>query len=647
MIPQETIQQIVSRIDIIELVGEFVRLRRRGANYLGLCPFHDEKTPSFTVSPTKEIYKCFGCGRSGNAITFLMEHEKYSYVEALKWLAAKYNVEIQETEPDPEYRQRMEVAESLYAINNFAQEHFADSLIHTSEGKDAGLSYLQERGFREHIIKKFGLGYCGSDNSFAQQAIRNQFNKELLEKSGLVVFRGGSYMDNYRGRIIFPVHNQSGKIAGFGARQIKKNEKSPKYINTPENEIYVKSKILYGLWQARRAIGTKDECILVEGYTDVVSLHQSGIENVVASGGTSLTRDQLRLIRKITRNLTIFYDGDNAGAAATVRGLNLALEEGLTVKILSLPAPEDPDSYIHNYGAAALEEYIRDHKKEFIFFQLDLALQEASDNPHKKTEAVRQIAGSISKLTRPEDFIVRQDYIRKVAEKLNIDEEGLVSLINNIIRENIQTERKKFFTKQESPDVREAEDDAKSDDSEENDNVDSLFKTRLDHENALVRCLLEYGQKEWDKGQKVADYLLKDWEIEDVITDDELSKIIHIYKTMVEKETPPDIKFFIYNEDSFISRKAVSLIEFPYEVSKNWEEKYNQAVPSREEQYIADITSTLRYIDLKNIRKLLTENEIELKKNTDKDRLEILLKTHQHLKKLELDLAKPKGTVIM
>ena len=345
MISQDSIQQILSRIDIVEIVGSFVKLKKRGTNYLGLCPFHNEKTPSFTVSPAKEIYKCFGCGRSGNSISFLMEAEKYSYVEALRWLAAKYNVEIEETETSPEYKQQQQVADSLYIINNFAQQYFTHALINTEEGQDIALSYLKERGFREEIINKFQLGYNPeARDGFTKAALAAQYNLEYLQKTGLVNVRDGNTYDNYRGRIIFPIHNQSGKVLGFGARLIKNNDKAPKYINSPENEIYVKSKILYGSYFARQAIDKADECLLVEGYTDVVSLHQACIENVVASGGTSLTPDQLRLIKKYTNNLTIIYDGDSAGIKAALRGLDLALEESLNVKLVLIPDNEDPDS---------------------------------------------------------------------------------------------------------------------------------------------------------------------------------------------------------------------------------------------------------------------------------------------------------------
>ncbi|HNJ96376.1 MAG TPA: DNA primase, partial [Ferruginibacter sp.] len=397
-----------------------------------------EKTPSFTVSASKEIYKCFGCGRSGNTISFLMEHEKYSYVEALRWLAARYNVEIEETETSPEYKQQQQVADSLYIINGFAQKFFSDTLFSSEEGQDIALSYLKERGFREEIIRKFQLGYNPeARDGFTRAALDSQYSLELLQKSGLVNVRDGNAYDNYRGRIIFPVHNQSGKVLGFGARIIKKNDKAPKYINTPENEIYVKSKILYGSYFARQAIDKADECLLVEGYTDVISLHQAGIENVVASGGTSLTPDQLRLIKKYTNNLTIVYDGDNAGIKAALRGLDLALEESLNVKLVLIPDGEDPDSYVNKVGAAAFNEFVRDNKKDFILFQLDIALKDAGNDSNKKSLVVNQVAETISRINKAEDFTRQQDYIKQCAEILRIEESGLHALVNKFIREKV------------------------------------------------------------------------------------------------------------------------------------------------------------------------------------------------------------------
>src|SRR6476660_5083399 len=438
MISQNTIQQILGRIDIIDVVGGFVKLKKRGTNYLGLCPFHNERTPSFTVSPAKEIYKCFGCGKSGNTISFLMEHEKYSYVDSLRWLANRYGIEIEESFATDEQRQQMQVADSLYIINNFAQQFFSKILFESEEGRDIGLSYLKERGFREDIIKKFQLGYNPeARDSFTKAAIAAQYNTELLLKTGLVANRNDQLMDNYRGRIIFPVHKHSGKVLGFGARIIKSNDKAPKYINTPENEIYLKSKILYGSYFARMAIDKADECLLVEGYTDVVSLHQAGIENVVASGGTSLTPDQLRLIKKYTNNLTIIYDGDAAGVKAAMRGLDLALEESLNVQLVLIPDNEDPDSYVNKVGATRFREFVNQSKRDFILFQLDVLLREAGNDTSKKSTVVNTIAETIARINKAEDFSRRQDYIRRAFEMLKIDESGLINLVNKFIREKI------------------------------------------------------------------------------------------------------------------------------------------------------------------------------------------------------------------
>jgi len=645
MIPQETIQQIVSRIDIIEIINSFVKLRKRGTNYLGLCPFHNEKTPSFTVSPSKEIYKCFGCGRSGNTITFLMEHEKLSYVEALKWLAAKYNVEIEEKETSPEYKAQQQTADSLYIINNFAQQFFSDRLFNSEDGIDIGLGYLKERGFREGIIKKFQLGYNpDARDLFAKAAIKKQFNKELLQKSGLVVSRDNGLQDNYRGRIIFPIHSQTGKISGFGARLIRKNDKAPKYINTPENDIYVKSKILYGLWFARQAIDKNDECLLVEGYTDVISLHQAGIENVVASGGTSLTPEQLRLIKKYTSNLTILYDGDAAGVKAALRGLDLALEEGLNVKLALLPNDEDPDSYVNHYGAENFTAFIEKNKKDFILFQLDLALAEAGDDTNKKAQIVNRIAESISKINKAEDFTKQQDYIRKTSEILKIDEAGLHNLVNKFIRENLSKEEKKLFQQDKNFQRPPGEIDelAQAD-------VPSLelLNDEIYHERSLVRCLLEYGLLDWETEKRVADYLLYEIIEEDTLEEPMLKKIVSTYKIWYEEKLEPTSKSFLYTDDLAMSNAVVHLIEFPYEVSDGWESKYEMAVPTREENYRTDIMSTLRYLELKKIKKLILINASELERESNAERQMLLIQTHSQLKNMEMQLTNEIGLVIM
>ncbi len=645
MISQETIQQIVSRIDIIEIISSFIKLKKRGTNYIGLCPFHNEKTPSFTVSPSKEIYKCFGCGRSGNTVSFLMEHEKYSYVEALRWLAAKYNVEIEETETSPEFKEQQQVSDSLYIINKFAQQFFTEALFNTDEGNNAGLSYLKERGFREEIIKKFELGYNPeARDTFAKVATNAQFNEGLLQKSGLVIARENGLQDNYRGRIIFPIHNQTGKIAGFGARLIRNNDKAPKYINTPENEIYVKSKILYGSYFARQAIDKSDECLLVEGYTDVLSLHQAGIENAVASGGTSLTPDQLRLIKKYTQNLTILYDGDSAGIKAALRGLDLALEEGLNVKLVLLPNQEDPDSYINKNGVASFNLFIKENKKDFILFQLEHALKDAGDDANKRSHAVNQIAETISKINKAEDFTKQQDYIHKTAELLKIDESGLHTLVNKYIREKLTKDEKRQINNEKLFE----EKGSGANDFSEGD-IDALELLNKDeyNERAVVRCLIEFGLKEWEPGKTVADYLLYECIDDDLITSNSLLKIVSVYKTWYEEKLEPTAKNFLYSDDLEMSRLVVSMIEFPYEISPNWLSTYEMPVATREDNYKEEIISTLNYLELKKLKKLIADNQKELEKTSSPERQVLLMQTHVRLKDLETKITKDIGAVIL
>lgn len=643
MIAPSTIQQILSRIDIIDIINSFIKLKKRGSNYLGLCPFHNEKTPSFTVSPSKEIYKCFGCGRSGNSISFLMEHEKYSYVEALRWLAAKYNVEIEETETSPEIKQQQLLADSLYAINNFAQKYFTDILFNTNEGQDIGLSYLKQRGFREEIIKKFQLGFNPSHrDNFAKAALAAQYNLEYLQKSGLVAIRDEKPADNYRGRIIFPVHNQSGKIVGFGARLIKNNDKAPKYINTPENEIYVKSKILYGSYFARIAIDKTDECLLVEGYTDVIALHQAGIENVVASGGTSLTTDQLRLIKKYTNNLTIIYDGDTAGVKAALRGLDMALEEGLNVKLVLIPDKEDPDSFINKKGVSAFTDFIAANKKDFILFQLDIALKDAGDDTNKRSIVVNQIAETISKINKAEDFTKQQDYIRKSAELLKIDESGLHNLVNKFIREKINKQEKKSF----SIDIGYQESGTSTIPTGDEELINLLNEDELS-EKAIVRSLLEFGLKEWEPGTTVTDYILNNITEDELIDNRKLMEVIQTFKVWYDEGIEPTEKNFLYHEDQQMSALVVSIMEFPYEVSLGWKEHYEMPVPTRDDTYKEEVFSTVNYLKLRKIKKLISINQKDLEKTHSVEEQLPLLQTHKHLKDLEVEMTRQIGTVIL
>jgi DNA primase len=461
-----------------------------------------------------------------------------------------------------------------------------------------------------------------------------------LIKTGLVVSRDEKLMDNYRGRIIFPIHNQSGKILGFGARIIKSNDKAPKYINTPENEIYIKSKILYGSYFARTAIDKADECLLVEGYTDVVSLHQAGIENVVASGGTSLTIDQLRLIKKYTKNLTIIYDGDSAGIKAALRGLDLALEEGLDVKLVLIPDKEDPDSYVNKIGATEFIEFVKREKKDFILFQLEIALKDAGNDSSKKSAIINQIAETISKINKTEDFTKRQDYIKKVSELLKVEETGFNALVNKVIREKINKEEFK---------------NTKSDiDFAETDNFqqpeieisDLLTKDEM-HEQALVRSLLEFGYKDWDDTQKVADYFFNYYdELEDLIDNKKLVAIINMYRILYKQGEEPTAKNFLYNEDKELNELIIKIMDVQSEISPNWKEHYEGHIPTREELYKEEVVSTMNYLQLRKIKRLILENQYELQKAEDSDQQLICMQTHQHLKKLEAEITKKIGTVI-
>jgi DNA primase len=644
MISQNTIQQILSRIDVVEIVGSYVKLKKRGANYLGLCPFHNEKTPSFTVSPSKEIYKCFGCGKSGNSIGFLMELEKYSYVEALRWLANKYNVEIEETETSPEQKLQQQAADSLYIINSFAQKFFTDYLLNKEEGRDIGLSYLKQRGFTEDTIKRFQLGFNPeAKDLFATAAINAQYNIELLQKSGLVAIRDERPVDNYRGRIIFPIHNQSGKVLGFGARILKTNDRAPKYINTPENDIYVKSKILYGSYFARQAIDKADECLLVEGYTDVISLHQAGIENVVASGGTSLTPDQLRLVKKYTDNLTIIYDGDSAGIKAALRGMDLAFEAGLNVKLVLIPDNEDPDSYVNKVGAEAFREFIAANKKDFILFQLNVSLKDAGADSAKKSALVNQVAETISKINKAEDFTKQQDYIKQCAELLKIEEGGLHTLVNKFIRERINKEENRV--NREEADAAFNQPPVTGEDDE---NLLLFNKDEL-QERGMVRSLLEFGLKQWDESQTVAEYIFAeaiDNNFEELIDNKKLLLIFNAYKTYYQEGLEPTAKTFLYNENPEISSFVVNLMDDQYEISPNWKEIFEGKINTREDLYKEEVFSCVNYLKLRKIKRLMDENQRDLEKHHTSEEQLMLLQVHQHLKKAEIELTQQLGTVI-
>ena len=443
MIDQATIDRILDAAQIVDVVSEFVTLRRRGVNYIGLCPFHNEKTPSFSVSPSKGLCKCFSCGKGGNVVHFIMEHEQLSYYEALKWLARKYNIEVKERELTEEEKQASNLRESLFVVNQFASEYFQNVLYNVEEGQRIGMTYLRSRGFRDDIIKKFQLGYS-TDNrdALARTAIEKGYKPEFLEKTGLCYRKDdGTLRDRFWGRVIFPVHTLSGKVVAFGGRVLNAATKNVqmKYVNSPESEIYHKSRELYGIYFAKQAMVRQDRCFLVEGYTDVISMHQSGIENVVASSGTALTSDQIRLVHRFTNNITVLYDGDGAGIKASIRGIDMLLEEGMNVKVCLLPDGDDPDSFARKHNATEYQAYINDHEVDFIRFKTDLLIEEAGKDPIKKANLITSIVKSISVIP---DSITRNVYIRECSEMLRMEERVLVNAVGKL-KEQADENRKK------------------------------------------------------------------------------------------------------------------------------------------------------------------------------------------------------------
>ncbi|OZA68330.1 MAG: DNA primase [Sphingobacteriia bacterium 39-39-8] len=589
------------------------------------------------------MYKCFGCGKSGNSITFLMEHEKFSYVEALRWLAARYNIEIEETEASPEQKLANQTADSLYAINNFSQKFFSTQLTQTEEGKNIALSYLQERGFREEIIQKFQIGYNpNTRDTLTKALLENQFNPELLPKTGLVSLRNETELvDNYRGRIIFPIHNNSGKVIGFGARVIGKADRAPKYINTPENEIYSKSKILYGSYFARLAIDKANECLLVEGYTDVVSLHQAGIENVVASGGTSLTIEQLRLIKKYTNNLTIIYDGDSAGIKAALRGLDMALEEGLNVKLVLIPDKEDPDSYVNKVGVTAFNEFIAANKKDFILFQLEVMLKEAGNDVSRKSEVVNQVAETISKLNKAEDFTKQQDYIRQCAGLLRIDEMGLTTLVNKLKRDKLAKEERK----QQSADEAQQELDQSAQPEDVLDDSQLLFNKDEAHERNVLRVLLDYGLKQWDENKTMAAYIFE--ELEQFHFDNPaLESLYETYKNLYQQGLEPTAKSLLYNVDDATRTLLIQITMQHQELSYNWDNVMEGMHILNRDTSHQDVLMSVNYYKLRKIKKMFEENQRDLEQAPKED-YSRLIELHQHLKAIEREITLQLGTVII
>tara|TARA_R110002111_G_scaffold123359_2_gene187359 strand:- start:5527 stop:7491 length:1965 start_codon:yes stop_codon:yes gene_type:complete len=508
LISQNSIAQVFETARVEEVIGDFVQLKKSGSNYKGLSPFSEERSPSFMVSPVKQIWKDFSSGKGGNAVTFLMEHEHFTYPEAIKYLAKKYNIEIEETERTDEEKAQADTRESLYLVSEYANTYFQKVLHNTNQGKAIGLSYFKERGFTEETIKKFQLGYSLDEwQAFTDDALGKGYNINFLEQTGLTIVKGEKRFDRFKGRVMFPIHSMSGRILGFGGRILVTDKKAAKYLNSPESEIYHKSKVLYGLFHAKQSIAKEDNCYLVEGYTDVIQFHQTGITNVVSSSGTALSADQIRLINRLTNNITVLFDGDAAGIRASIRGIDLILEQGVNVKICTFPDGEDPDSFSRSNTLEELTKYLNDNAKDFIQFKASLLVKEANNDPIKKAETIRDIVNSIAKIP---DQIKREIYIQECARIMDISEEVLFSTLAQINKKESQEENKNYKQDQKAFQVVKNEPQPKQ-------KVDVQFEL----ERKIIEILMLYG----DRVEQFEDLIL---------TEDETSKELVLEPTKHE-----------------------------------------------------------------------------------------------------------------
>ena len=641
MISRSTIDRVFETARVEEVIGEFVQLKKAGSNFKGLSPFTDEKSPSFMVSPVKQIWKDFSTGKGGNAVSFLMEHEHYSYPEAIKFLAKKYNIEIEETVQSDQEKEQMNERESMFLVSNFAKDYFHDVLLNSTQGKAIGLSYFKERGFREDIIKKFDLGYClDTWGSFTNEALKKGYDIKYLASTGVTIVRENKQFDRFKGRVMFPIHSMSGRILGFGGRTLSSDKKTAKYVNSPESDIYHKSKILYGIYQAKKEIAKQDNCFLVEGYTDVISFYQSGIENVVASSGTALTSDQIRLVNRLTKNITVLFDGDAAGIRASIRGIDLILEQGMNVKVVTFPDGEDPDSFAKKHTEVALREYLEESSQDFINFKVSLLMKEASNDPVKKAGLIRDIVASISKIP---DSIQREVYVQECSRIMEISERVLFSELAQLISKN-----SKDFNKTQQKEKQSLEVVKKQ--TEQLKEVDSLFIL----EREIIRILLLFGNQETDfvdfievedeegvmhlEKEKYTNQVSKELYLN--LQDDEIEFSNEIFQSIyyemihqLNQEDKIEMEAFINHPNTNISSIVTSILmdDEKYTLS-DWERK-NIFVTDSEEvlsKLVTDAILNLRRILIdKKIQQLINPKEGASVENTDLE----MIQNYTELKK--------------
>ncbi|MEJ6737189.1 MAG: DNA primase [Flavobacteriales bacterium] len=652
MIPKQTIDEIFDAAIIEDVVGEFVPLKKRGANLLGNCPFHNEKSPSFTVSPAKGIYKCFGCGKAGNSVNFIMEHEHYSYPEALRFLANRFNIEIEEEEQTSEQKEAADERESLYIVSNYAANYFNKQLLESDEGKAIGLSYFLERGFREDIIEKFQLGYNPDGwKAFTDEAEKAGHNLKYLANSGLTIVKGEKKFDRFKGRVMFPIHNLSGRVLGFGGRILKTDAKAAKYLNSPESEIYHKSKVLYGIYTAKKAISQENICYLVEGYTDVISMYQAGVENVVSSSGTSLTEGQIRLIKRFTPNITILYDGDAAGLKASFRGIDMVLQEGMNVRVVLFPEGEDPDSFAKAHTTEELKDYITTSAQDFIRFKTSVLIKDVGNDPIKKAELVKDIVASIAIIP---DQIKRAVYTQECSSLLDIPEQALINEINTISRKGVEKQTKRASSNQQHDEL--------PDDlffPEEYQEGKSNAGDLAHWEKEILRLLVSFGDQPIkielldDNEEKTFEEVTSSVYIIDNINDDGITfenetyqKVFNFYNKVLEDDKLPTHQDFTNHPDQDISQFALDVYSIKYEISPNWV-NHKIFTNTEEMQLTIGVVRSLIAFKLSKIRvlRMAKQEEIKLEKSFDKQFS--MMEEEKALKDIELKLAAEVGRIIL
>lgn len=649
MISRATIDKIYQVAIIEEVVGEFVHLKRSGSAYKGLSPFANEKTPSFFVVPAKGIYKDFSSGKGGNVIDFLMQHEKLSYPEALRWLAAKYQIDIEEDQQSEEQLQEKSEREQLSVVTEFAARYFQQQLIEGEEGRAIGLSYFHERGFRDDIIQKFQLGYCPDKwDAMTQAALEQQYQLSYLVKAGLTRERDGKIYDFFRGRVMFPIHNISGKVIAFGGRTLKAEKDIAKYFNSHESELYLKSNVLYGLHLAKNAIVKHDMCYLVEGYTDVVSMHQAGVENVVASSGTSLTEGQIRLIRRYTPNITILYDGDSAGIKASFRGIDMILKEGMNVRVLLFPDGDDPDSFSRKHSSEEIQSFISTNARDFISFKTSLLLEDAGNDPVKRAGLIRNMVESIALIP---DGISRSVYVQECSRLMGMSEQVLLQELNKVIVTNFKKE-KKSDVPEEIPVLDELPADGMP--------QESLGSFSIEHqEKDLIRILLHYGEKPIDitivneDGHEekhpvsVAEYIISNLESDDIVLESPVyANIYSEYVQLIGKETLPQATDFTQHHDQQISGESSAILISPYSLSDNWQRHF--IYPETEDMQLRKAAKDCVFrLKLKRIQRIIIDltQELEAAVN-DHDKYDALLQEKIMLDKARAEISRYFGTVI-